>query len=190
MPGTSTAQALSGRYARAQAGPAAVIVPAVISWITSNQGDISWSLARSNSPAYPQRKPALEGTGDYRRKVISINGPRIPLPMAKTCYLDIELEFKYNGASIRDVVPRVVDMDDILGEGLKVESQLIEEDELRPVHGPNIPIKKYAIVRYVLTYHFDHVIGDTLAHTEVWITGEGEHWEQRDWPSVYVAPEP
>jgi hypothetical protein len=182
MPGTGTAQS----YSRAQTGPGAAITVAgwAIDFLANNKGDNTWNLARANGIAYPLGKPELEGSSVYRRKTFRVKGPRKLLFDGN--YIDIDLEFKYNGSSIKDVVPLIADMDDVLGEGLSVEGQVIQEDAL-PTGMPNVqlPTISMAVVRYVLTYHFDYVAGGDIARTEVWMTGAGDHWESRSWPKHY-----
>jgi hypothetical protein len=198
VPGTSTAQSFARGYSKAQGGPGAAGVAAAkwaIELIAANSGDNKWTLQRSQGKAYPQGNEALEGTGMYRRKTIRVKSPHhtnFPMGMGpskfypETNFLDIDLEFKYNGASIKDVVPMIAEMNDIAGTALNVEGQVIEENGLQPFPGVDIPTPLTAVVRYVLTYHYDFISGDSVARTEVWITGNGEHWERRDWPDLLI----
>ncbi len=183
IPGTSASQGFSN--AKSVPGIAAEAAKWVLDWVANNKGDIFWKLPTLTEKVYPQGNPALEGDpAAYRRKTHRVKGPR-KFVSFDCSYIDLDMEFKYNGASMRDIVVTVAGMEDLLGQGISVEGQIVQEVTAQYPFGVEIPRPNVALLRYILTYHYDYVADDVILKTEVWMTGSGEIWEMRTWPAGY-----
>jgi hypothetical protein len=160
---------------------ASTIAGVAMTRVVDNQGDVSWELDQMPKDAvHPGGASSSPGSGTWQTQTISVPGLRCENYAGQETFVDFEVNFKYNGASVGYIEVTTTKTGDAWGWGLAVKEGMTVDPNSYDTSPPSG--QRFAAVKLRFHFRFDHTpLQDVLGYIDLTLYGNGAFAESSRW---------